>query len=211
VKRKPFGDVVAVDIKMLSRSAAEKVRDPQHWCHRLPAGIFTEVLPHNIYLAQAFLGAVEPVAVHIRDYQHQGHTVSDEIRVILEGRSGVGTLIYSGASHKDKVIIDVHGTKKNLHIDLWNSARFEYNVGGSSLASRALENLGQSLSMTACSVKVTLSVLTARFHGGHFNLIQRFVQSIRNGTDAPVSIEQAREVIRVLEGITRLAKTGVKA
>jgi predicted dehydrogenase len=211
VKRKGIGDVVSVDIKMLSRAAAEKVRNPQHWCHRLPAGIFTEVLPHHIYLTQAFLGAVEPVAVHIRDSQYQGRAVSDEIRVILEGKSGVGTLVYSGASHKDKVIIDVHGTKKNLRIDLWNSARFEYNVGSPSLAWRALENLGQSLSVAACTVNVALSVLTGRFHGGHFTLIQRFVRSIRDGTEAPVSMEQAREVIRVLEGITQMAKTRVKA
>jgi len=210
VKSKHFGDVVGVDIKMLSRNAAEKAENPQHWCHRLPAGVFTEVLPHHIYLTQAFLGAVEPVAAHVKGSEYQGRIVSDEIRVILEGRNGVGTLVYSGASHKDKVIIDVHGTKKNLRIDLWNSARFEYNVGASSLAWRALENLGQSLSITACTVGVALSVFAGRFHGGHYNLIQRFVRSIRNGTDAPVSIEQAREVIRVLESITRQIKTNVK-
>jgi predicted dehydrogenase len=62
-----------------------------------------------------------------------------------------------------------------------------------------------------CTAETTLSVVTGRFHSGHFTIIRSFIQSIRNNTDAPVSMEQAREVIRVLEGITRLAKTNVKA
>jgi predicted dehydrogenase len=40
--------------------------------------------------------------------------------------------------------------------------------------------------------------------------MRSFVQSIRNNTDAPVSMEEAREVIRVLEGITRLAQNNEK-
>jgi hypothetical protein len=53
-------------------------------------------------------------------------------------------------------------------------------------------------------------VLIGRFHSGYFTIIRSFIQSIRNNTNATVSMEQAREVVIVLEGITRLAKTDVK-
>ena len=200
-----IGEVVGVDIKVLSRRAAELAKNADHWYNDLPAGVFTEILPHPIYLAQAFLGTVDPVGVCVKKANRNQHATSDTIKVILEGKMGIGIISYSGPATKDKTIIDINGTRKNLRVDLWNSAKVEYGMGGISRASRAWENLGQCLSLLQCSAGTTISVLTGRFHSGHFTIIKRFAESIRDGTDQPVSIEQAREVIRVLESITEMA------
>jgi predicted dehydrogenase len=210
VARGDLGDVIGVSVQVLSRTTAISAEDPRHWSHKLPAGLFTEILPHPIYLTQSFLGMVDPVKVHTRIANSDRRMNLNTIAVILEGRGGVGTITYKGPCPKDKIVIDIHGTRKNLRVDLWNSARVEYGTGSSSRASRALENLWQTFQLLTCTADATLNVLTRRFHSGHFTIIRSFVQSIRNGTDAPVSIEQAREVIRVLDSITRLAKTSVK-
>lgn len=211
VTRGDIGNVIGVSVQVLSRRTFMSAKHPEHWSHMLPAGLFTEVLPHPIYLTQAFLGSVDPVQVHIRGAQDDQQISSKTIAVILEGKAGVGTITFKGPCSKDKTIIDIHGTKKDVRIDLFNSVQLEYGTGGSSRSSRALENLLQAFSLLSCTAETTLSVLTGRFHSGHFTNIRSFMQSIRNDTDAPVSMEQAREVIRVLEGITLLAKTKVKA
>jgi predicted dehydrogenase len=205
VKKGSIGNVAGVDIKVLLRRTAALGKDRSHWCHELPGGLLTETLPHPIYIIQAFLGAVEPVAVHVTRPDLHGHAGSYEIIVVLEGRGGVGMVAYSGSSPKDKVVIDVHGTRKSLRIDLWNSALAEYNIGGASRASRALENLAQSLSLVTGTGHTVLDVALRRFHGGHYHVIRGFVESLRKGTEPPVTVDQAREVIRVLESITRLA------
>ncbi|MCK4823043.1 hypothetical protein KA005_45195, partial [bacterium] len=68
--------------------------------------------------------------------------------------------------------------------------------------SRALENLNQGFSILANTIFATLSVLSGKFHWGHYNLIQRFIESIQNDTEPPVTGEEGREVVRVLEKIT---------
>ena len=199
-----IGNVTGIDIRMLgSQSRVEAMlADKKHWCHGLPAGIFTETLPHPIYLAVAFLDKVQPVQTCIGKSRSYDWVVADEIRVVLKSRKGMGTISYSSHSAKDKVIIDIRGTKKHLRIDLWNSVMTGYGFGTETRASRALENLGQSLSILTNTTSTTLNVITGKFHCGHYTLIRQFIQSIQNNSEPPVTFQQARDVIEVLEKIT---------
>jgi len=200
-----IGDVLGIDIKILSRRAVGLAKDPEDWHSGLPAGALTEILPHPIYLTQAFLGVVNPASVYIRNADLNSQETSLTFRAILEGRSAAGAISCLGPATKEKAIIDINGTRKNLRIDLWNSTEVEYGRHGLSRSSRALENLEQCLSILKCSVSTVGSVVTGRFHSGHSTIIRGFVDSVKNGTDQPVSIGEAREVIRVLEDITQRA------
>jgi predicted dehydrogenase len=205
VRNGGVGNAVAVDIEILLHRAVGLMKDESHWCHGLPAGMFTEILPHPIYMIQALLGAVEPAAVHLARPDVHGHAGSYEIVVVLEGGRGVGVVKYAGSSPKDKVIIDIHCARRSLRIDLWNSTLVEYSFGGPGRASRAVENLIQGASLLIGSARTTLDIAVGRFHSGHYHQISRFVESIRKGCEPPVTISQAREVIRVLETITGMA------
>ncbi len=204
VSKGSIGDVVGIDIQTLHSQASTKpmLMNREHWCHSLPAWIFTETLPHPIYLAAAFLGKLEPIGTYTRKSSSYDWVVADEIRIILKGRKGMGTISYSCNSAKSKTIIDIHGTKKHLRIDLLNSVITEYGVGTESRPSRALENLGQSFSILAGTVSTSLSVISGKFRNGHYTLIQRFVESIQNNTEPPVTLQEARDVIEVVEKIT---------
>jgi predicted dehydrogenase len=208
VERGDLGDVVGVTIQILARRAALLAADPEHWYHSLPAGVFTEVLPHHIYLAQALLGAVEPVRVYVRNPDPGDPASVRAIRVVLEGRRGAAVAAWTGPATTDKTIIDLHGTRKNLRVDLLNSTKVAYGTAGTGRAARGLENLRQSLSLLGCSAQTTLSVATGTFRSGHTTIVRGFVRSVREGTDPPVSMEQSREVIRVLERITEMANAG---
>lgn len=197
-----IGDLVGIDIKDLSEAVA-LIANKDHWCHKLPGGILGEALPHPIYLAVAFLGNLEPVAVHTRKFSSYDWVVADEIRMILEGEKGVGAITFScNSPKKDKVIIDIFGTERNLRIDLFNSVMTSYGVGGSSRPSRGLENLSQTFQLLTSTASAVVNVISGRFHCGHRTLIQRFIESIQNDTEPPVTMEEGREVVRVLEKIT---------
>ncbi len=202
VNKGGIGDLVGIDITWLSLSAAALLRNRDHWCHSLPAGIFTETLPHSIYLAAAFLGNLEPVAVLSRKFSSYDWVTADAVRIILEGRKVTGGITYSCNSPKNKFILNIYGTRKHLRIDLWNSVMTEYGVGTGTRPSRALENLSQSFSILASTVSTMLSVITGKFHTGHYTLIRRFIQSIQNDTEPPVTLQEARDVIEVIEKVT---------
>ncbi|MFC1904536.1 Gfo/Idh/MocA family protein [Chloroflexota bacterium] len=204
VKEGKIGDLTGIDIQVLQSHASTnfKLSDREHWCHNLPAGILTETLPHPIYLAAAFLGKLEPVAIHTEKSSNYDWVLADEIRIVLKGRKGMGTVSYSHSSPKSKTIIDVHGTRSHLRIDLMNSALTAYGAGTETRFSRALENLNQSFSLLASSLYTTLSVMSRNFHNGHYTLIQRFVESIQRDTEPPVTLQEARDVIEVIEKVT---------
>ncbi len=55
---------VAIQVLQSQASANSMLMNREHWCHSLPAGIFTETLPHPLYFAAAFLGTLEPVGTY---------------------------------------------------------------------------------------------------------------------------------------------------
>lgn len=196
------GEVVGISITdSLPRDSGLAINS-EHWCHKLPGGIFGEMLPHPIYLAQAFLGRLEPVAVHSRKLGSYDWMVADELRVVLEGENGLATITESVNWPDDFTVLDIFGTKKSLHVDVWGMALTRYATAGESRFRRGCQNVEQSFQRLAGTASTTLSLISGRFRGGHFNLIQKFFESLQSGTEMPVTTEEARDTIRLYQAIT---------
>ncbi len=121
-----IGDLVRVEIKQsCPPQDFPIIADPNHWWHKLPGGVFGDTLPHPIYLAREFLGEIEPVAVYPRKMGNLDHMRFDEVQIILEGEKGVGTII-SSCNWPSLWMIDIFGTKKNIHANLHNSVVITY-------------------------------------------------------------------------------------
>jgi len=204
-----IGDLTGIDVQMLQSQAIANfiLMNREHWCHSLPAGIFTETLPHPIYLAAAFAGKLEPIATYTGKSSGYDWVAADEIRVIWKANKCMGTISYSCNSPKSKTIIDIHGTRKHLRIDLLNSVMTEYGIGIGTRPSRALENLSQSFSILASTISTTLSVISGKFHSGHYTLIERFIESIQDDSEPPVTLQETRDVMEVLERVTAQIKS----
>jgi len=194
-----IGDLVAVHITDLTPKRYDWIMDKEHWSHRLPGGIFGEMLPHPLYLAGAFFGPLEPVEVYTRKLGSCDWIAADELRIILEGKNGVATIASSINTLEDNVLLDILGTKMSLHVSLWNSVLIKFGTGGSRLVSRGLENLSQSSSILVNTAFTALNMTLGRQHRGHYTLIQRFIKSLQNGTKPPVTMEEAREVARLYQ------------
>lgn len=200
------GDVAGINIQvLLAKSRADvMLENEEHWCHSLPAGILSETLPHPLYLAAAFMGKIEPVQAYSRKsiYADDDWVMADEINIIVNSEKGMGTISFSSSSPQSKTIVDIHGTKANLHVDLLSATMTEYGAGSGTIPSRALENLGQGYAILSDSLSAMLKVISGRFRQGHQTVIRRFIESIRYGTEPPVTLQEARDVTEAMEKIT---------
>jgi predicted dehydrogenase len=197
------GDVVGVSITDSMARDADLLLNNEHWCHRLPGGIFGEMLPHPLYLAQAFLGGLEPVAVHSRKLGSRDWMAADELRVILEGESGLATITESVNWPEDFMVLDIFGTEMSLHVDIWGAAMTRYAVGGGkSRFKRGRQGLEQGFQRLGGTAAAAFKVLSGRFLSGHRVLIGRFFESVRTGIGMPVTVEEARETVRLYQAVT---------
>ncbi|MFC1992480.1 Gfo/Idh/MocA family oxidoreductase [Chloroflexota bacterium] len=201
VERGIVGDVVGMHITdTISNSL---VLNREHWAHRLPGGIFGEMLPHSIYVATAFMGRLELAGVYVCKASPYDWMKADELRVVLKGKQGLAVITESANCSKDIMVVDILGTRKLLHVDHRGSVMTVFGVDGKQSAiSRGwirLTQIYQLLAYTACS---TLITLLGRFRSGHYTLIKRFMESIQNGTEPPVSVEEIRETVRLWHEIT---------
>jgi len=125
-----------------------------------------------------------------------------EVDIIVNSAKCTGTISFSSGTPQSKSIIDIHGTKGNLRVDLFNSTITGYGGGTGTIPSRALENLSQSYSILVNSISAVLKVISGQFRQGHYTVIKRFVESVRYNTEPPVTLQAARDVMEAMEKIT---------
>jgi predicted dehydrogenase len=204
-----IGDITGIDSKILTTKNNPGIRDKNHWCHSLPGGPFGEELAHPIYSIMRFVGNIEPVAVYAKKVGNCDWITADELRVILKGQHCLATITSSLNWPKYKSVMDISGTKGNMHVDIRNSAITVCGTYGNSLSSRALENLQQSYSLLAGTTSSTIKMLIGKCHTGHYTLIERFFKAVQDDTMLPVTADEGREVMRVYESvIAKMEKLG---
>ncbi len=199
------GDLISVDVSTFVRRDDNMCMNSNHWCHKLPGGIFFELLPHPVYLLQAFLKGIEPTCVLAKRFSDFSWMTADEVRVLVNADNGMGSIWSSCNSPFHGDTLNILGTKLGLQVDLWGRSIIKYNPrtvkpysvgkGNLHLASQFLNIIGttieNSLTMVFGGIKVS----------AHYGFIYNFVESIVNDSDLPVSLEEIRENVRIVETI----------
>jgi 2-alkyl-3-oxoalkanoate reductase len=170
---------------------------------------FQDLGVHGLYLLEAFLGPIERADVR---YYASGlgdpNLIFDEWHGLVECERGVGHLSISWNVRPMQNEIIVHGTRGVMHVDCYLqtiSLRKTYPVP------KPIQRiLGTGLNSLAMLWKVTAN--TVRFVTGnlkpspgiHLSVV-KFYEALRKGEVPPVSAEEGRRVISVLEDVSRLA------
>jgi 2-alkyl-3-oxoalkanoate reductase len=170
---------------------------------------FQDLGVHGLYLLEAFLGPIE--RADIRYYASglgDANLVFDEWHGLVECARGVGHLYISWNVRPMQNEIIVHGTRGVLHVDCYLqtiSLRKTYP------APKPIQRiLGTGLNSLAMLWKVTAN--TVRFVTGslkpspgiHLSVV-KFYEALRKGEAPPVSAEEGRRVIGILEDVSRRA------
>jgi predicted dehydrogenase len=202
VEKGLIGDVIGMSITQCVSRYGYLVPNKDHWCHKLPGGIFGEMLPHSIYLATAFMKGMEVAAVHKQKLSSHSWMAADELRVILKGDAGVSTITNSANGLARFMALDLMGTRASMYVNVSSGALVRHIPVQGGRFLWGLDNIWAVFQYLTSTSSGVLRFLFRLHHNEHHNLIKEFIQSIRDNTDPPVTLEEAREVIRIYQDIT---------
>jgi predicted dehydrogenase len=194
-----IGRLTGIDIRDAWGRYNPDLANREHWYHRLPGGVFGEMLPHSIYLAMSFLGDIQVASVRTKKLTTHEWVAADELRVIVEGENGLGTITLSCNWPRGESTVDIYGTRRNLHVNLRSALLTRHGSGGDNGLWRGLDNLSQSYQHMVCTASAAFNTILGRYSIGHHTLISRFIDSVRDNTEPPVTGEEGREVVRQME------------
>ena len=189
-----------------------------HWSSKLPGGLVEDLAVHLVSVLIRLLGAPRRTSAMSRSSGQVPGAQADDVRAIIEGERGLGTLSVSLRGRPDLILIDIWCTRMLLRL----------NVSGMSLAlhrqlpvpqkiARGLINLDVAAQLVGGTVAATWGLLRKKVDGsyGIAPCIHAFYDALAAGKPAPIDPHegaQAVEVLRALwpaaEGSARLASAG---
>lgn len=204
VERGELGDMIGTDIKFLDRFDNTLFWQKGHWCHSMPGGRFGENIVHPLYLTDKFINISNIVEVLCKKISNYDWVSIDELKVLLDGKDSIGTISMSGNSPRDVTTVDIYGTKMNLHLDFTSSIVIKYKpIKHTNLYSTAIDNMNIGFKRLAVIASLPLEKLRRRryMRSGHYYLIQKFIESIREDKKPPVTGEEGKKMMILQEKI----------
>jgi len=186
----------------------EYIAHENHWIHKLPGGAIGETGPHAVYMSLAFLKNVKDVNVYARKQSDYPWVSYDDYRIELVGENITSSIQVSHAGDCNASEVDFFGTKGVINIDLQSMLLTRYmrkHLKPLSVASSSLSVAGQTITGVVSNV---FRVILGRSMLGHDIMIEKFVESIINDKPVPVTPEEGRETIRVIDMIVNRLEKG---
>lgn len=204
-----LGEVVGVEAFQglaHTTNSAEGLPSKMGWVSELPGGVLQNVGPHSIAFLLAFMRAPRPVSVVAKHTGLIAGTSFDEVRVIFEGEKALGVLTFSFSPQPYLNFLNLYGSKASLQINLNNMTLIVFKDRRlPKLLAKSWFNIDQSLQLLGNTLSSALQVLTGRmrFYPGMGNLIRQYYACLENGGPPPVTGEEGRDVVGVLDLILR--------
>lgn len=181
----------------------------QHWGFRLPGGILQNFAPHAISLLLAFMREPRPVSVATKRTGLLPGVPFEEVRMIFEGERALGLLTFSLSPQPYLNFLNLYGSRASLQINLNNMTLIVLKDRRlPKLLAKSWFNIDQALQLLRNTVRTGLQVLTGQvsLYPGMGTLIRRYYACLEHGGSPPVTGEEGREVVKVLDLISQQAK-----
>lgn len=172
-----------------------------HWYHKLPGGVIGETGPHISYMSLEFLENIENVDVFAKSFLDYEWAPNDDFRIEIEAENGFSSVALAYTTNYWAATIDIIGSDAMLHIDLDAMQLVKHKLGELSYMPVAKESLGHVGQRVGSTLSTTFNVLSGRQKIGTDIVVEKFAESIINGTPLPVSAEEGLEATRLMEMI----------
>ena len=172
-----------------------------HWYHKLPGGVIGETGPHISYMSLEFLDNIQNVDVFAKSFLNYSWAPYDDFRIEIEGENGFSSVALVYTTDYWAARVDIIGTKAMLQIDLNSMLIIKHDLSELSyipIAKQTLGFLGQRLGNT---ISKTANVISGRQRIGTEVVVEKFAESILNGSPLPVTAEEGLETTRLMEMI----------
>jgi len=197
-----IGKLIGMRVLILT-TRDEYIAHENHWIHKLPGGAIGETGPHAVYMSLAFLNSVKDVNVCARKHSDYPWVSYDDYNIVLVGENITSSIRISHASDCNASTVDLFGTDGAINIDLQSMILTSYrrkHLKPTSVAYSSLSVAGQTITGVVSNV---FRVCLGRSMLGHDIMIEKFVESIINNQSVPVTPEDGRETVRIMETIVR--------
>jgi len=172
---------------------------PSHWAHRLPGGVIGESGPHAVYMTLAFINPILDVKVCAKKllYEYPWSPFED-YRVDLIGENAISSITLIYTTNQWSAQVDILGSRSIIKVDLESQDLIHYDrpllssyTVGRSVFSGVLQTI-KSISFNG------IKLLSKRHYRPHDLLIRQLLKSLKNGDSTPVSPQEGREAVRVM-------------
>ena len=201
-----IGNFVGMRI-FLSTPRQEFLDVKDHWIHKLPGGVLGETGPHAAYLSLAFLNNIYNVDVYAKNFLTHPWAPFDDYTIELEGDTGRSSIVLSYTNNYFAAYIDIIGTNATLQLDVEKMLLIRQSLPDLKYISIARSSLSVISQMIGGTTLNVLNAITGRQKIGTEYIIEEFVKSILNGTAPPVTAEEGRETVRVMEMVVERYQT----
>jgi len=171
-----------------------------HWVHKLPGGALGETGPHAVYLSLAFLNNIRDVYVHAqKQIPEFSWSKFEDFRIDLLADNGISSIILLYSGNQWQAEIEIFASRGILKVDLENHTLLRYNrpkLNPFFIAGSTLSSICQAIKEIIFD---SLQYISGKTFDPHFIIISKFIDSILNDTEAPITLEEAKEVVRVME------------
>jgi len=181
----------------------EYLTKENHWIHKLPGGLLGEVGPHAVYASLAFLKNIKSVDITAKSNLKYPWAPFDYFNITFDGDEMTSSVIISMASSYFIADVSLFGTESMLKLDLQNMLLTQHKLNETKPIALALSSLRPASQMIRNVVSNAAKVLFEKDAKmrviGHATEIEQFVNSIINNQRPPVTGEEGRDVIRIME------------
>lgn len=197
-----IGDFVGMRI-FLSTPRWDMIDLKDHWYHKLPGGVIGETGPHIAYMSLAFLTEIRNVDIYAKNFLKHAWAPFDEFRIELEGENGISSVALSYTTNYWAANVDILGTETALHLDLQSMLLIRHQLKELRYMPIARSSVSTFSQMVGGMASNVFKVVTGRQRIGTEVVIERFVDSVLTDTQPPVTGEEGRETVRVMEMVVK--------
>jgi len=208
LERKEIGEVLGAEIDVLNTPADPMTSNPSHWCHSLKGGRFAEMLPHPLYLLQAILGDLKVRFVlgsKLGDYDWMQ---IDDLRILLEdSKHRIASIYASFNAPRTDVTLQIYGTHGILDVDTSRHTIIKRRYREAKVGQVIKDNSRFLGDFISSSFSIASAILTRQYQNMHTTFMKKFVNSLENNLDPPVTAKEALQVTKTFEDLcSRIAQ-----
>lgn len=201
-----LGDVVTVEAHEVynaerNSSFIDEGAEKRHWAYKMNGGPLEDMLPHPAACVLEFIDQIEEISTSAVCRGTFPGGWQDEIRVLVRSDKVTGYMNCSVSERPDIESLTIRGTKGILYADSFNdiiTVRRLPNLPRK--ISRGLSGFQLAYQYLAGSLLSIFRVVTGRMDkaNGIGVVISEFYESVRNGTEPPISMDHSRRVVDLL-------------
>jgi len=193
-----IGDFINMRI-FLSTPKNDLISMKNHWVHKLPGGIIGETGPHIAYMSKAFLHDIIRVDVKAKQYNQYEWAPYDQFTIEIEADNGISSSISTYTNDYWAADVDIFCTKEALHLDLQSFTLTRFKRNDLKNTTLARSSLGISYNVFSNVLSNGVSAVMGNVKVGHDIVIEKFVESIINNIELPVTEQQGRDAVEIME------------